>query len=62
MGKLVHIDKDRVISANRKLEKLLADDKEWQEQLQRLEKEAEEEKKRRDEEYARGGKQEGRAD
>ncbi len=62
MGKLVHIDKDRVISANRKLEKLLADDKEWQEQLQRLEKEAEEEKKRRDEEYARRGKQEGRAD
>ena len=62
MGKLVHVAKARVISANRKLEKLLAKDKEWQEQLQRLEMEVEKEKKRRDEEYARSGKQEGRGD
>lgn len=57
MGKLIHITGDRVKSANQKLAKILERDKGWQEELKRIENEAEDEKRRRDAEYA---KQEGR--
>ena len=58
MGKLIYVEKDKVISANKEMEKLLNKETNWKKEKIRLNKEAKAEKDRRDEEYAHGGKQE----
>ncbi len=48
MAKLIAVDRSRLEASHRKLEKLLAKDPRWQEEKQEMERQAAEEKARRD--------------
>ena len=52
MAKLVYISREELEKGRREMEKLLAEDELWQEQLKRFRQYEQEEKARRDAEYA----------
>lgn len=52
MAKLIYISREELEKGRRKMEKLLAEDELWQEQLTRLRQFEQEEKARRDAEHA----------
>lgn len=52
MAKLIYISREELEKGRREMEKLLAEDELWQEQLKRFRQYEQEEKARRDAEYA----------